>query len=334
MPVPPSYACLKYVRVRRGTIIFSQDELSDDLHVYFIRLGHVRLNIRTPGREERVLWRQPGSLIGEFAQLGIKPQDVNPGEDLRRKRDFTAVVERMDRNLEQVLRSGEIKASRPSASCTALDDLELARLSSRDFIELVRQFPLVRRQLIETALGRIRDDLYAPRDPAQAAYVEQGFSQGQSLLVIDTMSCTHCDECTKACVEQHLTTPGDTPLARLIREGPRFGDFIVARSCRSCHDAYCMEGCPVDAIHRGRHKQIVIEDHCISCRLCTNCPYDNIWMEELKTPSAAAGSVRLSPSVAKSLKALTCNLCGAATASARCPCHGAFTPARMTRRSA
>jgi CRP-like cAMP-binding protein len=71
---------LKYVRVRRGTVIFSQDELSDDLHIYFIRLGHVRLNIRTPGREERVLRRQPGSLIGEIAQLGIKPQDVKPGE--------------------------------------------------------------------------------------------------------------------------------------------------------------------------------------------------------------------------------------------------------------
>ena len=41
-----------------------------------------------------------------------------------------------------------------------------------------------------------------------------------------------------------------------------------------------MIGCPVDAIHRGRHQQIVIEDHCIGCGLCAqNCPYGNISME-------------------------------------------------------
>ena len=27
--------------------------------------------------------------------------------------------------------------------------------------------------------------------------------------------------------------------------------FLVATSCRSCHTPYCMDGCPVDAIHRG-----------------------------------------------------------------------------------
>jgi Fe-S-cluster-containing hydrogenase component 2 len=38
-----------------------------------------------------------------------------------------------------------------------------------------------------------------------------------------------------------------------------------------------MTGCPVDAIHRGKHLQIVIEDHCIGCGLCaTNCPYGSI----------------------------------------------------------
>jgi len=42
-----------------------------------------------------------------------------------------------------------------------------------------------------------------------------------------------------------------------------------------------MIGCPVDAIYRGKHKQIVIADHCIGCGLCAqNCPYGNISMEE------------------------------------------------------
>ena len=40
-----------------------------------------------------------------------------------------------------------------------------------------------------------------------------------------------------------------------------------------------MVGCPVDSIHRGKHLQIVIEDHCIGCGLCAeNCPYGSIFM--------------------------------------------------------
>lgn len=111
-------------------------------------------------------------------------------------------------------------------------------------------------------------------------FLEQGLYQGQSLLLLDLTKCTRCDECTKACAQQHGTASHGQPITRLIREGLRFGDFLVATSCRSCKDAYCMIGCPVDAIHRGKHMQIVIEDHCIGCGLCVrNCPYGNISLE-------------------------------------------------------
>src|SRR5439155_19455260 len=106
-----------------------------------------------------------------------------------------------------------------------------------------------------------------------------GLYQGQSLLVLDLQSCTRCDECTKACVQQHGTESHGLEITRLIREGLRFGDYLVTTSCRSCKDAYCMIGCPVDSIHRGNHLQIVIEDHCIGCGLCAkNCLYGNIEM--------------------------------------------------------
>lgn len=61
-----------------------------------------------------------------------------------------------------------------------------------------------------------------------------------------------------------------------------------------------MIGCPVDAIHRGKHQQIVIEDHCIGCGLCSrNCPYGNIFMaQDVRSPVAR-------------LKAATCDLCDA-----------------------
>jgi Fe-S-cluster-containing dehydrogenase component len=63
----------------------------------------------------------------------------------------------------------------------------------------------------------------------------------------------------------------------------RIDKWLVASSCRSCSDPYCLVGCPVDAIHRdGQGKQIQIESHCIGCGLCANnCPYGNINMHPL-----------------------------------------------------
>jgi Fe-S-cluster-containing hydrogenase component 2 len=73
-----------------------------------------------------------------------------------------------------------------------------------------------------------------------------------------------------------------------------------------------MIGCPVDSIHRGKHLQIVIEDHCIGCGLCaSNCPYGNISMvpnlhRETQVPdSDHPGQMR---TVAQP-KASTCDLC-------------------------
>ena len=66
----------------------------------------------------------------------------------------------------------------------------------------------------------------------------------QSLLVLDLEKCTRCDECTKACADTH------DGVTRLIREGLRFDKFLVASSCRSCLDPYCMVGCPVNSIRR------------------------------------------------------------------------------------
>ena len=102
----------------------------------------------------------------------------------------------------------------------------------------------------------------------------QGLYLAQSLLVLDLERCTRCDECTKACADTH------GGVTRLVRDGLRFDKFLVASSCRSCLDPYCLVGCPVDAIHRnGESLEIEIEDYCIGCGLCAeNCPYGNINM--------------------------------------------------------
>jgi Fe-S-cluster-containing hydrogenase component 2 len=126
-------------------------------------------------------------------------------------------------------------------------------------------------------------ELQAPA-PLRREFVDQGLYNAQRLLVLDLEACTRCDECTKACSDTH------DGITRLIREGLRIDKWLVASSCRSCSDPYCLVGCPVDAIHRdGQGKQIQIESHCIGCGLsANNCPYGNINMHPRPKGEAAA----------------------------------------------
>jgi Fe-S-cluster-containing dehydrogenase component len=78
-----------------------------------------------------------------------------------------------------------------------------------------------------------------------------------------------------ACAEAH------EGVTRLIRDGLRFDNFLVATSCRQCTDPMCMIGCPVGSIRRRDSLEVIIEDWCIGCDKCAkNCPYGNISMHE------------------------------------------------------
>jgi Fe-S-cluster-containing hydrogenase component 2 len=191
-----------------------------------------------------------------------------------------------------------------TATVAALDPVEVVRVPGAVFRRLVAKFPALKEALKSRKAPDPAWDGAPPR--VRAEYVRQGLYQAQKMLVLDLKSCTRCDECTKACADSHGQD------ARLLREGLRFGDFLVATSCRSCHTPYCMEGCPVDAIHRrGGHLEVVIEDHCIGCGLCEKgCPYGAIHMVERKEPNAAAvGAPGGDPNRTARL-AKNCDLCG------------------------
>jgi Fe-S-cluster-containing hydrogenase component 2 len=237
--------------------------------------------------------------------------------------------------------------NRRTTSCTALDDVELVRIDAEVFRRMLKEVPAIKQRVVAQAKDYLsRVSPAAPMagriaSPVMQEFAEQGLYNAQRLLVLDLEACTRCDECTKACSDTH------DGITRLIREGLRFGKWLVASSCRSCTDPYCLVGCPVDAIHRidpnsarraikiqphggdpdQQRMEIQIEDNCIGCGLCAeNCPYGNINMHgevvHVPLPSGEGGSRselgegRPRPGEGRSRQAVvefhatTCDLCG------------------------
>ena len=241
------------ITVEPGQTIYRQDEVADSLFIN--RLGFVKVTQKY-GVSDRVMgYISPG---GYFGEIGLLTQMLSGG----------GLAEAERRN---------VPPGRRTASCTALDHVELIRIHAKDFHRLLRQFPALVPPLVQAADKILQRD-HAIRKQLDAIgtddFIDQGLFLGQSLLVLDLEKCTRCDECTKACADTH------NGVTRLVREGLRFDRFLVASSCRSCMDPYCLVGCPVDAIHRdGNSLEIRIEDYCIGCGLCAqNCPYGNINM--------------------------------------------------------
>jgi ferredoxin len=294
---------IELVHVDPGQMIFRQGERADCF--YMIYIGHVKVS-QTFGGQERVLtYLRPDQSFGEIACIGDWPEirDAIP-PDQRGPLD-----------------------NRRAASCAALDDVALVRIDASAFRALLREVPALKAQILEQARAYLADRpspsaAAAPKTQTSSelqAFTDQGLYNAQRLLVLDLESCTRCDECTKACSDTH------SGITRLIRDGLRFDRWLIASSCRSCTDPYCLVGCPVDAIHRldphssrqpirisaadlgpdSRRTEIQIENNCIGCGLCAkNCPYGNINMH---------GEERLDASTKRPVvqfRATTCDLCG------------------------
>jgi CRP-like cAMP-binding protein/Fe-S-cluster-containing hydrogenase component 2 len=255
-------------RCEPGEVIFRQGEPARD-GFYLVRTGFVKVSQERPGGEPLVLnYVGPGGYVGEIALLAELPE-----------------------------LSGEGLTGVRTATCTALDHVDLVRIAPSDFQAIVDRHPEVRAAVIAEARRRLDENREAAREVTErplGEFLAQGLMNAQSVLVLDLLKCTRCDECTRACADTH------GGVTRLLREGLRFDRFLVASSCRSCLDPYCMVGCPVGSIRRRSSREIQIEDWCIGCGLCAeNCPYGNINMVE--QPGGARGAVVR--------KATTCDLC-------------------------
>ncbi len=271
---------VELLRVDSGQIIFSQGDGAD--HFYMVRLGFVRVSQIYAGQERVLDYLGPGSSFGEIGLL-------------------SSLLEASPNNV------GGVR----TATCRALDDVELVRIRGEHFAALLERFAGIREQLVEQAKQHLHRDEVTRKtlNRPLAEFLDQGLFNAQKLLVLDLESCTRCDECTHSCSDTH------GGITRLIREGMRFDKFLVASSCRSCLDPYCLVGCPVDAIHRRQRNdseaslEIVIEDWCIGCGLCaSNCPYGNINMHGMLDDRPHPEQPHKRQAVLQQ-KATTCDLC-------------------------
>jgi CRP-like cAMP-binding protein/NAD-dependent dihydropyrimidine dehydrogenase PreA subunit len=234
---------------------------------YLVRIGFVKVSENYAGGELVLAYLSRGDYFGEIGLLG-----------------------------------GGVR----TATCTALDHVEVVRISGNDFRQMIERFPSVRHGLEAVAEER-RNQNQQRMQMVQNVPIDQFLSQGlmeaQSLLILDLQNCTRCDACVNACADAH------DGITRLVREGLRFEQYLVATSCRQCRDPLCMVGCPVGSIRRRNSLEVIIEDWCIGCGLCArNCPYGNINLHPFEVLADDAERPGRKMAAVKQ-KATSCDLC-------------------------
>lgn len=171
----------------------------------------------------------------------------------------------------------------PGWTCTAtsVEFSDLVKISRADFQALLKRFPQTGKTLMETAVARIKARGANKKNLRASEFLEtalnKGLVEGNSILVIDLDRCTRCDDCVRGCADVHEGRP------RFVREGDKYQNLLIAKSCYHCHDPVCLVGCPTGAIHRAQVGEVVeiVDDLCIGCKACANnCPYDAIVMHE------------------------------------------------------
>ena len=212
---------------------------------------------------------------------------------------------------------GLLRAIKRTATCSALDAVDVVKIPAGEFNLMLEKFPDVRAQLEPVASARLAADQQKniPAGLHLDDFLNQGLFESQNLLLIDLDNCTRCDACVRACATAH------EGVSRLLRDGLRYEHFLVATACRSCRDPLCMTQCPVGSIRRKENLEIIIEDWCIGCGKCAElCPYGNINMhpleviKEVKTEvksktEGAPPTVKIERKKTTAYKANTCDLC-------------------------
>jgi CRP-like cAMP-binding protein/Fe-S-cluster-containing hydrogenase component 2 len=205
---------------------------------YLVRGGYVKVSARTGAADLALTYLRKGDYFGEAAILLEEPWPF---------------------------------------SFSAIESVELVKLTRADFDKLLDEDPELKQQLWSVTVGHLKERGAAMRRPVDAEYLQMamdtGLIHGESVLLIDLNTCTRCDDCVRACADTHGGTP------RFIREGFKFQNWLVPTSCYQCTDPVCMIGCPTGAITRpiGTTEVSINPATCIGCGNCSRrCPWGNI----------------------------------------------------------
>jgi CRP-like cAMP-binding protein/Fe-S-cluster-containing hydrogenase component 2 len=274
---------LDYLKQKVELVSYNQNQVickegEDADAFYLIRSGMVRVSQALPGGEMVRTYLSRGDYFGEI---------------------------------------GLLRAIKRTATCAALDAVDVVKIPAAEFDLMLEKFPNVRAQLEPVAEARLAaiKERAIPAGLRLDDFLNQGLFEAQNLLLIDLDNCTRCDACVQACAKAH------DGVSRLLRDGLRYDHFLVATACRSCRDPLCMTQCPVGSIRRKENLEIIIEDWCIGCGKCAElCPYGNINMhpleviKEVKTEvkSKVEGvppTVKIEKKKSTAYKANTCDLC-------------------------
>lgn len=171
----------------------------------------------------------------------------------------------------------------PGWMCTAtsVEYSDLVQISREDLQALVKRYPDLGKDLWGSSVARIKQMGASKKNINRSEFLqfslEKGLVEGSSILVIDLDACTRCDDCVRGCADTHGGLP------RFVREGDKYENLLIPKSCYHCEDPVCLVGCPTGAIRRASVGEVVeiVDDLCIGCGACANnCPYDAIIMHD------------------------------------------------------
>lgn len=225
---------------KKGEVLFREGEPGDALYV--IRKGSVKVSrLNRSGVEVAQTYVPAGRYVGEMAVLK---------------------EESMPR----------------SATCSAAVACDTIVIKKEDVLELLSQFPDVRKRVVQVADERRIENALSNWSEESGKLLDfmmrEGLTDAENVLLIDSNLCVACDNCEAACAATH------GGYSRLDRKGGKsFASIQLPISCRHCENPLCMLDCPPDAIVRQVDGEVVIKDSCIGCGNCVkNCPYDVIQM--------------------------------------------------------
>ena len=164
-----------------GEEIVRQGEVADAF--YLVRMGHVKVfQAYGDGKGMVLSYLSRSQFFGEIGLLASWPTAAAPG------------------------------SGRRTATCTALDHVELVRIGKHEFNDMIDAVPADP----PAAPGRGRPAAGdRPRLPAQgrprltaSSTSTRAFTRRRACSILDLEKCTRCDECVRACARPTTASPG------------------------------------------------------------------------------------------------------------------------------